>query len=61
MPRGVTIDPQNPIIKRGETEAKLTFKAAGDASLGDFTLRVTGRPTKGADASNEFRITVAKG
>jgi hypothetical protein len=61
MPRGVTIDPQHPIIKRGETDAKLTFKAADDASLGDFTLRVTGQPTKGADASNEFRITVAKG
>jgi len=60
MPRGVTLDPQSPVIKRGETEAQFTFKAAEDASLGDFTLHVTGQPTKGADASNEFAITVAK-
>jgi hypothetical protein len=31
-----------------------------DASLGDFTIKVTGHPTKGADATNEFKITVAE-
>jgi hypothetical protein len=60
MPRGVTLDPPSPVIKRGETEAKVALTAANDASLGDFTLNVTGHPTKGADASNELKITVAK-
>ena len=34
--------------------------AADEAALGDFTIKVTGHPTKGADASNEFKITVDK-
>ena len=59
-PKGVTIDSANPVIKHGDTEAKLTFKATDDASLGDFTVKVTGHPTKGSDASNDFKITVAK-
>ena len=60
MPKGVTLDPASPVINRGETEAKVAFTAADDASLGDFTIQVTGHPTKGVDASNELMITVAK-
>ncbi len=60
MPRGVTLDPPSPVIKRGETEAKVALRATDDASLGDFTVNVTGHPTKGADAANELKITVAK-
>ena len=56
----MTIDSVNPVIKHGDTEAKLTFKAAADAALGDFTVKVTGHPTKGAHASNDFKISVAK-
>jgi uncharacterized membrane protein len=59
-PKGMTVDCANPIIKHGDTEAKLTFKATDDASLGDFTVKVTGHPTKGADATRDFKITVAK-
>ena len=59
-PKGVTIDSANPVIKHGDTEAKLTFKATDDASLGDFTVKVTGHPTKGSDAANDFKITVVK-
>ena len=59
-PKGVTIGSANPVIKHGDSEAKLTFKVADDASLGDFTVKVTGHPTKGVDASNDFKITVAK-
>jgi hypothetical protein len=44
----------------GDTEAKVTLKATADASLGDFTVKVTGHPTKGRDATNELKITVAK-
>jgi uncharacterized membrane protein len=60
VPKGVTIDPPSPVIKHGDTEAKLTIKAADDAAVGEFTVKVTGHPTKGADASSEFKITVDK-
>jgi uncharacterized membrane protein len=59
-PEGVTLDSASPIIKHGDTEAKVTLKATDDASLGDFTIKVTGHPTKGANATNEFKITVTK-
>jgi hypothetical protein len=60
LPKGVTLEPASSVIKRGDTEAKLTFKAADDASLGNFGVKVMGHPTKGADASTEFKLTVAK-
>jgi hypothetical protein len=60
VPQGVTFDPASPVIKHGETETKVTLKAAADASLGDFTVKVTGHPTKGGDGSTEFKIAVAK-
>ena len=59
-PIGVTIDSANSVIKHGDQEAKLTVKATDDASLGDFTVRVTGHPSKGADATIDFKIAVAK-
>lgn len=59
-PTGVTISSANPVIKHGDTDAKLTFKAESDAALGDFTVKVTGHPTKGGDASSEIKLTVAK-
>lgn len=60
LPKGVTLEPASPVIKRGDTEAKLMLKAEDDAALGDFTIKVTGHPAKGADASHDFKITVAK-
>jgi len=59
-PEGVTLSSTTPIIKHGDTEAKVTLKAAADASLGDFTIKVKGHPTTGADATSEFKVTVAK-
>ncbi len=60
LPTGVVLDPTSAVIKRDQTEANLTLKGADDASLGDFTVKVTGHPTKGTNASSEFKITVAK-
>jgi uncharacterized membrane protein len=60
VPKGVTVDPASPVIMRSDKEAKITVKVADDAALGDFTVKVTGHPTTGADAMNEFKITVAK-
>ena len=59
-PKGVTVASTNPVIMHGGTEAKVTLKATDDAALGDFTVKVTGHPTKGGDATNELKITVAK-
>jgi uncharacterized membrane protein len=58
LPKGVTIEPAAPMIKHGDSEAKLTVTAAGDAALGDHLIKATGHPTKGADTFVEFRITV---
>ena len=40
----MTLDSANPVIKHGDTEAKVTLKAQGDASLGDFTRQGDGAP-----------------
>ena len=60
MPTGVTLKPDAPVIKHGDTEAQVTLTAASDAALGNFAINVTGHPTKGADASNELKLTVAE-
>jgi hypothetical protein len=58
VPKGVTIDPAEPVIKRGDKEVKLNVTAAGDASLNSFTIKMTGHPATGKDAANEFKLTV---
>ena len=60
MPTGVTYEPESPVIKAGETETQVTLMAAADAALGDFTVKVTGHPAKGADAANDLKLSVVK-
>jgi hypothetical protein len=60
LPAGVTVEPVGPSIKNGEDEAKFTLKAADDAALGTFTVKMTGHPKTGADATHDFKFTVAK-
>jgi hypothetical protein len=60
LPTGVTLDPAGSVIKHGDVDSKLALKAAGDAALGDFTVKVTGHPAKGADAVAELKVTVVK-
>ncbi len=60
LPKGVTVKPEAPMIKQGSTETQVALAAAKDASLGEFGIKVTGHPAKGADASNEFKLTVVK-
>jgi hypothetical protein len=59
VPKGVTVEPASPVIKHGDTDAKITFKAENEAALGNFKVKVTGHPTKGRDAQSEFKLTVA--
>jgi uncharacterized membrane protein len=58
LPKGITLEPAEPAIKHGDKDVKLTVKAAADASLGDFTVKLTGHPEKGGDATNEFKLTI---
>ena len=60
MPTGVTLDPGSSVIKQGDSGAHITLTAANDASLGNFAIKVTGHPAKGADASNELKFVVVK-
>jgi len=60
MPKGVTVEPASPTIKASDTEVKLTVKAADDAAVGDFTIKVKGHPTTGADSENDLKVTVGK-
>jgi len=59
VPQGVTVEPASPVIKHGDTDAKITFKAGNEAALGNFKVKVTGHPTKGRDAQIEFKLTIA--
>jgi hypothetical protein len=60
LPKGVTVEPVSPDIRHRATETKIVLAATDNASPGDFTVKLTGHPTKGADATNEFDITVEK-
>jgi hypothetical protein len=59
MPKGVMIE-GSPAIKHGDKETAVTLKAADDAAVGDFTVKVMGHPTKGSDAVAKWKITVEK-
>lgn len=60
MPTGVTFEPGTPVIKRGDTEAQIKLASADDASLGEFMIKLTGRPATGSKAENEFKLFVVK-
>jgi len=60
LPKGVTATPAAAVIKNGESEVSFSLKADADAALGDFSVTITGHPTKGADASHVFKFSIAK-
>ena len=60
MPTGVSIEPPTSVIKHDDKEAQFTLTAVDDAALGNFTIKLTGHPAKGSDASNELKLTVVK-
>ena len=59
LPKGVTLAPGGGVIKHGDTETNLSLTAVADAALGEFTVKVTGHPAKGADAVSEMKLTVS--
>jgi len=60
MPMGVTFEPAAPVIKHGDKDVQIKVTAANDAALGNFVIKVTGHPARGADASQEFKLDVVK-
>lgn len=60
VPKGVTFDPATPKIKHGDKNASFKVKAADDAAIGDFKVKVLGHPTAGAEAEDGLKITVKK-
>lgn len=60
LPQGVTIDPASPTLKHGDEEVKVTIKAADDAAVGDFNVKVVGHPKEGAEAVSELKLSISK-
>jgi hypothetical protein len=58
VPKGVSIDPAAPTIKKGDKNATINVKAAADAAVGHHEIKVVGKPGSGASASNTFKIEV---
>ncbi|HMP78144.1 MAG TPA: hypothetical protein PKD54_01710 [Pirellulaceae bacterium] len=59
LPEGVTIDSANSVIKPGSTGITLVLKATSEASLGDFTITITGHTaSSGDDFSVDLKLTV---
>jgi len=60
VPEGITLDPMTPTLKASEDDVKIKVTAADNAALGDFRIKVIGHPNGGgADADNDFKVTVS--
>jgi uncharacterized membrane protein len=60
LPKGITASPASPTIKASDKEADVTFEAAKDAELGDFTVKVDAAPKDGAATSADMKLGVKK-
>ena len=60
LPKGITVEPAAGAIKNGESEARLTTRAADDADLDEFAVKITGHSARGPDATHAFKFTVLK-
>jgi uncharacterized membrane protein len=60
LPSGVTAEPTTAMIAKSDKDVKVTFHAAPDAAVGEYTVKVLGHPTTGADATNNIKLTVVE-
>jgi hypothetical protein len=60
VPAGLTITPASASLGKEDSEAKLSLSAAPDAAIGDFTIKVTGHPGMGENATTDLKVTVDK-
>jgi hypothetical protein len=59
-PKPSTLEALEKVERAFNKEEKVAIKAAADADLGDFTVKVIGHPEKGADVTNDLKLTVEK-
>jgi hypothetical protein len=52
------LTPVTPMIAKSDKEATIDVQAASDAAIGEFTVKVSGHPEKGADATSELKLTI---
>ena len=60
VPKGVTIEPASPAIKHGDKDVAIRVKAADDAAVGDFKVKIDGHPSAGPDAVNTVELKIDK-
>jgi hypothetical protein len=60
VPPGVTIEMTSPSVGHADKELKINIKANETATPGDYTIRVTGQPQRGAEATGELKINVVR-
>ena len=58
LPKGVTVEPSKLTIPKGASEAKFNLTAAEATAPGEYTVRVVGKPTSGADSTGDFKLTI---
>jgi hypothetical protein len=61
LPPEVTVEPAAPVVKPDSDSAKITFKTTPHTPVGDFKVKISGHPPRGADAQNIFKLSVARG
>lgn len=59
IPKGVTIEPVDAVIKHGDMDVTITLKATDEAVKGGFKIKVTGHPEKGGDAHIDLKLKIA--
>jgi len=58
LPKGISIEPAEPMIKHDEKEVKFNVTAAADAAVNDFSIKMIGHPASGKDATDTFMLKV---
>lgn len=58
LPIGITLGPGSLLVTSGEANATVELVAASDAPLGEYTVHLSGHPTRGADAVTAMQLTV---
>jgi uncharacterized membrane protein len=58
--KGVTVTPESHTLKASDkdTKVEVTVAAAADAKIGDYHIRVTGKPEAGPETHADFTVNV---
>ena len=61
-PKGLTATVKQGTVKASEDiKPQIEVKADKDAAIGEHTIKITGTPAKGSNATTEFKVKVEKG